>query len=75
MKTKKRFKFGDKTKEVYCGDIVAECEFITYHHGALIFYDTTFKCFRRVFWLMDVDRNYYMNGWTCAATIGGLINE
>lgn len=67
MKKKFKFKLGDKTTDVWAGDIVTECEYLgDLGQGRMLFYDTRFKCFRRVFIVVDEDGKPYMNGWDCA---------
>lgn len=44
------FKIGEKTKEIWAGDLVTECEFLAkLGNGQMLFYDIEYKCFRRVF--------------------------
>jgi hypothetical protein len=68
----RHFKPGDHTANVWSGDIVTDCEFIRpLDDGAMLFYDHTFRCFRRVFWtvLPDVgvyDGSFILNGWKCS---------
>lgn len=63
----RHFKPGDVTKDVWCGDLVTECEFIRYlAQGSMLFYDRTFKCFRRAFWDTSLpDGEPILNGWDC----------
>ena len=62
-KKKFEFKLGDKTKDVWIGDFVTTCEFITnIGQGRMLFYDTKFKCFRRVFIEM-YHGEPVLNGW------------
>ncbi len=66
MKNKFKFKLGEKTNKVWAGDFVSECEFLAdLGEGRMLFYDTTAKCFRRVFIEFD-EGQPYMNGWNCA---------
>jgi len=69
-----KFKLGDKTTDIWCGDIVTECEFIAnLKCGLMLFYDTTDKSFRRVFIEVDDDGHPYMNGWDCASKPSKLL--
>lgn len=62
------FKPGQKTNKVWCGDIVTKCTFIRpLTNGGLLFWDETFKCFRRAYW-EELDGDMILNGWTCAST-------
>jgi hypothetical protein len=66
MKKNFKFKLGDKTKDVWAGDIVTNCEYLgDLGQGRMLFYDTWFKCFRRVFIFVDENGEPYMNGWNC----------
>jgi len=68
----KKFKLGDKTKKVWAGDIVTECEFICdLDRGNMLFYDTKFKCFSRVF--QEPYGKQILNGWDCADKPSELI--
>ncbi len=63
-----KFKKGDITDKVWAGDFVAKCEFIDYLPlGLMLFYDKTFKCFRRVYWEY-YDKKFILNGWDCASS-------
>jgi len=71
MQTK--FQLGDVTKDIWAGDLVSTCEFVAdIGEGRMIFYDTTFECFRRVFW-ENKQGNWCLNGWKCASTISELL--
>ena len=73
--TSKKFNFtiGEKTKDVWAGDIVTTCEYLgNLGQGRMLFYDTTFKCFRRVF-VEVVNGDPYLNGWDCANKPSELI--
>ena len=64
MKTK-NFKFGEKTTNIYSGDIVSTCEFVAdLGKGRLLFWDVTFKCFRRTK-VRRGDGELYLDGWDC----------
>lgn len=66
MKKNFKFKLGDKTQEVWAGDIVTTCEYLAdIGQGRMLFYDTKFKCFRRAF-IEVVDGEPCLNGWDCA---------
>jgi len=66
-------KLGDKTKQVYSGEILTECEYICdLGRGRMLFYDTFFKCFRSVF-LRYYEGKIIMDGWECAPTPSQLI--
>lgn len=68
-------KIGDKTKEIWSGDIVTECEFLGHIDGGrMLFYDTTLKCFRSVFFEID-EGSMVLNGWKAASKPSELINE
>lgn len=74
MKKKKfTFEIGEKTQDVWAGDLVIDCEYLgDLGQGRMLFYDTTFKCFRRVF--IDVlDGEPYMNGWDSASRPSKLL--
>lgn len=62
------FKPGDHTDRVWSGDIVTDCEFIcSLDGGAMLFYDHTFRCFRRAFWeVLPDDETFVLNGWKCS---------
>ena len=62
-----KFKVGETTKNIWSGDIVTECEFVAdLGRGQMLFYDKTFKCFRKTFVEVDDDGKPYLNGWDCA---------
>lgn len=66
-------KIGDKTKEIWSGDIVTECEFLGHIDGGkMLFYDVDFKCFRAVYFEI-YEGNTILNGWTCAKKPSELI--
>lgn len=68
-----KFKLGDKTKDVWAGDIVSTCEYIAdLGQGRMLFYDTDNKCFRRVFIQME-DGEPCLNGWDCASKPSQLL--
>lgn len=76
MATLKTFKFklGDKINDVWAGDLVTECEFVAeMGQGRMLFYDTKFKCFRRVYITVDKDGKPYMNGWDCGSKPSDLL--
>ena len=74
MKKNFKFKLGEKTKDIWSGDIVSECEFLAdLGEGRMLFYDTDDKSFRRVFVEMDDDGRPYMNGWKCAKKPSELV--
>ena len=63
-----KFKIGDRTKSVWAGDIVSECEFLAYlDNGGMLFYDITFKIFRYVFWQAEDNGKFILNGWKCSS--------
>jgi len=67
------FRLGDKTKDVWAGDIVTECEYLgELGQGRMLFYDTRFKCFRRVFIEM-CDGEPILNGWDAASKPSKLL--
>jgi hypothetical protein len=69
-----KFKVGDKTKDIWAGDIVSECEFLAdLGEGRMLFYDVTCKCFRRVFIEVN-DGKPYMNGWKCGSKPSKLVS-
>ena len=66
-KNKFKFKIGDKTKDIWAGDLVSECEYLgNLKKGRMLFYDVTFKCFRSTFIEIDEDGKPYLDGWKCA---------
>jgi len=66
-------KLGDRTKEIWVGDIVVECEYIAdLGQGRMLFYDITTKCFRRVYFEL-YEGNAILNGWDCAKTVQELL--
>lgn len=74
MKKKFKFEVGDKTRNIWSGDLVSECVFLAnIGQGRMLFYDETFKCFRRVFIEVDDDGRPYMNGWNCASKPSTLL--
>jgi hypothetical protein len=75
MKNKKfKFKVGESTKDIWCGDIVTECEFLMdLGHGQMLFYDVKDKSFRKVFIEVNDKGIPYMNGWDCASRPSKLI--
>ena len=74
MSKKFKFKVGEVTEDVWSGDFVAKCEFLAnLGQGQMLFYDTTFKCFRKVFIEVDDDGKPYMNGWNCASKPSKLL--
>lgn len=73
MKKKFKFEVGDKTKDIWSGDLVSECVFLAnIGQGRMLFYDETFKCFRRVFIEM-CDGEPCLNGWDCASKPSKLL--
>jgi hypothetical protein len=61
-----KFKLGEKTRDVWAGDLVHECEYIAdMGQGRMLFYDIKNKCFRRVFLEMSHGK-VCMNGWDCS---------
>jgi len=65
MKKNFNFKLGDKTTDVWAGDIVTECEYLAdLGQGRMLFYDIKFKCFRRVF--REPHGKAILNGWDVA---------
>lgn len=78
MKKKKfHFEVGEITEDVWAGDFVSKCEFLAdLGQGQMLFYDTTFKCFRKVFIAVDDEDNEpYMNGWACAGRPSKLVDR
>lgn len=74
MRKNFKFKLGDKTEDVWAGDIVTKCEYLAdLGQGRMLFYDTRFKCFRRVFIVVDKDGEPYLNGWDCAGKPSDLL--
>jgi hypothetical protein len=78
MKTtkKKKFKFklGQKTKDVWSGDLVSECVFLTdIGNKDMLFWDITFRCFRRVRIYKSSSGKKYMSGWDCASEPSELL--
>ena len=60
------FNPGQRTKSVWCGDFVTDCEFISsLPKGGLLFWDHTCECFRRAHY-EKVYGEMVLNGWTCA---------
>lgn len=77
MKNKldKKFKFelGDKTTDVWAGDLVCDCEYLgELGQGRMLFYDVTNECFRRVF-IQFSNGNFILNGWDCASKPSELL--
>jgi hypothetical protein len=73
---KNRFKLGDKSDVVWAGELVHECEFITYlPKGQMIWYDLQDQCFRKVYCeLVDIKSlKASLNGWECANSISELL--
>ncbi len=69
-----KFKLGEKTRDVWCGDIVEECEFVCdYSQGRMIFYDIKSKCFRLAFYEECGYGKLILNGWKCASSISELL--
>ena len=69
-----KYKLGHRTNRIWAGDIVSECEFVTdISEGRMIFYDIKFKCFRIVFYELNNENDFILNGWKCANTISELI--
>ena len=70
------FTIGQKTKDVWSGDLVRECEFITYldKGRGMLFYDLSSRCFRYVFWQYHMGK-FIMNGWRCAKTVSELLKQ
>lgn len=61
-----KFKLGNKTKDIWAGDLVTECEYLgELGQDRMLFYDTKFKCFRRVFIEMTHGEPV-LSGWDCA---------
>lgn len=68
MKKNFKFKVGEETTDIWCGDIVTKCEFLcNLDNGLRLFYDIKDKCFRKVFIEVADDGTPYMNGWNCAS--------
>lgn len=77
MKNKKfKFTVGEKTTNIWCGDVVTECEFLAdLESGQMLFYDVKSKCFRKVFIDVSPEGEPYMNGWNCESKPSKLINK
>lgn len=72
-KRKFKFKVGEVTEDIWSGDIVSKCEFLAdLGEGHMLFYDTTFKCFRKTFIAVD-DGEPYLNGWNCDSKPSKLV--
>lgn len=68
MTKKFKFEFGERTTDIWCGDLVITCEFITnLKNGQMLFFDIENKCFRKVFIEVNDNNVPYMNGWNCAS--------
>jgi hypothetical protein len=63
-----QFKSGEKTKKIWCGDLVCNCEFIKdLEEGRMLFYDIDNDCFRLVYPEWDNrEKTYLLNGWKCS---------
>jgi hypothetical protein len=73
MAKKFKFEIGEKTQSVWCGDIVTTCEYLgDLGQGRMLFWDVTFRCFRRVFIEMD-GKTPILNGWDCASRPSKLL--
>ena len=71
----KIYKFGERTKDIWSGDIVTICEFImTLPNQRLLFYDIDCKIFRSCFWQV-IQGGFVLNGWDCTGTIKDLISK
>ena len=74
MSKKFKFEIGEQTRDIWAGDIVSTCEYLgELGQGRMLFWDTTVKCFRRVFIAVDEQGKPYMNGWDCAARPSKLL--
>ena len=72
MKT--NFKLGERTSDVWAGDIVTICEYIAnIGQGRMLFWDINNKCFRRVFIELYSDGTPILNGWDCATCPSKLL--
>lgn len=71
------FKLGDKTRNIWCGDLISECEFITnLGQGRMLFYDIDYKCFRLVFLeSYDGGNTVRLNGWKAASSITEILQK
>ena len=68
------FKLGEKTRNVWAGDLVVTCEYLgELSQGRKLFWDIENKCFRRVFNEIDDDDGPCLNGWDCADRPSKLI--
>ena len=74
MSKKFKFKVGEATENIWCGDIVTKCEFLAdLGSGQMLFYDVNDKSFRKVFIEVDDDGKPYMNVWNCASKPSKLL--
>lgn len=74
MAKKFKFEIGEKTTDVWAGDIVTTCEYLgELGQGRMLFWDVQHKCFRRVFIAVGDDGKPYMNGWDCASRPSKLL--
>ncbi len=72
----KRFKLGERTDEVWAGDLVTDCEFIAdVGQGRMVFYDRGYRCFRLAFWETDGEGWVRLNGWACNPSLSGLFEQ
>lgn len=70
---RKKFKYGDISKDIWCGDIVTTCQFIgNLKDGKMLWRDLESNCFRLVHW-EDYAGKIYMNGWKCEEKLENLI--
>lgn len=68
------FKLGDKSDQIWCGDLCCECEFVSkLDHGKMLWHDTDFLYFRLVFW-DNVDGKLIMNKWESSRKISDLLD-
>jgi hypothetical protein len=68
-----KFKIGDKTTDIWAGGLVSTCEYLgELGQGRMLFYDVTFKCFRRVFIEVN-DGEPMLNGWDAASRPSKLL--
>ena len=64
---------GDKTREVWIGDTITECEFLgQLPDNRMLFFDTKFRCFRAVFFQVE-EGNVILNGMEAASKPSELL--
>lgn len=72
MKKLKKFKIGDITEEIWCGDIVTKCEFIKKLGLGLMLFK---ECDSGTYRLVYRERDGSLNGWNAFSSLKQIKNS